>query len=199
MTISAIKQQIKNPQRVSFFVDGKYSFSLSFSEMLEYKLKVGLELNEADIKRLTKVSADGKLKARALEWLLSRPHSIKEFNDYLSRKKTDTDLIYNLSQEFIAKKYLNDEAFAKWWVETRRMSKNSSNRKLNLELRQKGIESEIINRQLKDTKYDELEALRAVVIKKSRLSKYKNDQQKFTAYLIGQGFHYSDIKQILNK
>jgi hypothetical protein len=33
MKITAIKQQVKNPERVSIFVDGKYEFSLSLDEL----------------------------------------------------------------------------------------------------------------------------------------------------------------------
>ena len=39
MRVSSIKQQVKNPQRVSIFVDGKYSFSLSLDELLREKIK----------------------------------------------------------------------------------------------------------------------------------------------------------------
>ena len=77
MKVTSIKQQIKNPQRVSIFVDGKYSFSLSLDELVTHKLKNDIELSTTDVKKFKKISADGKLRARALEWLLNRPHSIR--------------------------------------------------------------------------------------------------------------------------
>jgi regulatory protein len=88
MKITAIKQQVKNPERVSIFVDGKYEFSLSLDELVKYKLKNNQELDKANVKKFKKISADGKLRARALEWLLNRPHSEREFRDYLYRKKS---------------------------------------------------------------------------------------------------------------
>ena len=78
MKITAIKAQVKNPERVSIFVDDKYSFSLSLDELVKYKIKNGAELDKADIKKYKKLSDDGKLRARSLEWLLNRPHSIRE-------------------------------------------------------------------------------------------------------------------------
>jgi hypothetical protein len=33
MKITAIKQQVKNPERVSVFIDEKYEFSLSLDEL----------------------------------------------------------------------------------------------------------------------------------------------------------------------
>jgi len=50
MKITAIKQQVKNPERVSVFIDGKYEFSLTLDEVLKEKIKIGLELDKAGIK-----------------------------------------------------------------------------------------------------------------------------------------------------
>ncbi|MEX1995188.1 MAG: hypothetical protein WD887_00210, partial [Candidatus Saccharimonadales bacterium] len=91
MKITSLKQQIKNPERVSIFVDNKYSFSLSLDELVAQKLKKDTQLDEARLKTLKKLSADGKSRARALNWLLIRPHSTRELQDYLRRKKTDPE------------------------------------------------------------------------------------------------------------
>ena len=42
MKITALKQQIKSADRVSVFVDEKYSFSLSLDDILTHKIKKGL-------------------------------------------------------------------------------------------------------------------------------------------------------------
>src|SRR3989338_4732093 len=107
MKITTIKQQLKNPERVSIFVDEKYSFSLSLDELITHKLKKDQELSQADVKRLKKISTDGKLRIRALEWLMIRPHSTRELRDYLRRKKAEPELTDRLVEEFTAKKYLN--------------------------------------------------------------------------------------------
>ena len=111
MRITAIKQQVKNPERVSIFVDGRYEFSLSLDELLQQKLKNGQELDLADVKRLKKVSDDGKLRTRALEWLLGRPHSTRELKDYLYRKKAGPELTESLVSEFTDKAYLDHRQF----------------------------------------------------------------------------------------
>ncbi len=199
MTITAIKQQVKNPERASIFVDGKYSFSLSLDELVAEKLKHGQEIDQPRLKALQKISDEGKAKFRTLNWLLLRPHSVKEFRDYLRRKKADPELIEAWEQQFLAKKYLDDEAFAKWWVESRRAGKRSSNRKLQLELRQKGIDQEIIKEVLDDSEEDERAALCDVIAKTANRSRYKNDPVKFMQYLLRQGFNYGMIKEELNR
>ncbi|MCA9324234.1 hypothetical protein KC992_04000, partial [Candidatus Saccharibacteria bacterium] len=99
MKITQIKQQVKNPERVSVFVDGKYSFSLTLDQLLSEKLKKDIELETERVKQLVKLSDEGKIRARALEWLLTRPHSTREFRDYLYRKKAEKDLIEKLVEE----------------------------------------------------------------------------------------------------
>lgn len=196
MKITAIKQQIKNLERVSIFVDGKYSFSLSFDELVTHKIKNNDELSEADVKRLKKISTDGKLKARALEWVLNRPHSVREFNDYLRRKKTEPDLIEKWIEEFTGKKYLNDHAYSLWLYELR-ATVGKSNRAIKAELFKKGITREITEMIFEENADDEDERIKLVIAKKRKLSRYKNNPEKLAQYLTSQGFNYGLVKESL--
>lgn len=197
MKITAIKQQIKNLERVSIFVDGKYSFSLSLDELVTHKIKNNDELTDADVKRLKKISTDGKLKARALEWVLNRPHSTREFNDYLRRKKAGPDLIEKLAQEFTSKKYLNDLGFAQWLYELR-VRAGKSNRAIKSELFKKGIARDIVGVVFEENVDDEAERVKMLIAKKRKLSRYKDNPEKLKQYLVQRGFSYSLINEILN-
>lgn len=197
MSITSIKQQLKNTERVSVYINGRYAFSLSLDELLNERLKVGDTIDEPRLKTLKKISSEGKLKSQTLNWLMLRPHSERELRNYLRRKKADSDLVDIWAGEFTTKKYLDDLVFSKWWVESRRRSKQRSSRALQAELRAKGINSEIIKEVLEDANETELQALKELIAKKSLLSRYKNDQQKLTEYLIRQGFPYGLIKQSL--
>ncbi len=195
MKISSIKQQVKNPERASIFIDGKYAFSLSLNELVMEKLKIGQELDEPEQKRLKKLSDDGKLKARALEWVLNRPHSVREFKDYMYRKKAEPDMTDRLITEFTERGYLSETNFANWLIDVRRRS-GKSERAIHAELSKKGIDREVVQGIMEDDG-DELERLRGIVTKKGDLPRYKADPQKFMAYLARQGFSYDDIKQVL--
>jgi regulatory protein len=193
MKISSIKQQIKNPERASIFVDGKYTFSLSLNDLVSEKLKIGQEISEADLKRLNKISVDGKLKARALEWVMNRPRSMREFRDYMFRKKADPELVDNLMAELIERKYLNEARFADWLSDVRRR-RGKSDRAIRAELAGKGVDREIANDAA--GKGDEHERLKQLYIKKAELTRYKADPQKLMQYLARQGFSYDDIKSV---
>ena len=94
------------------------------------------------------------------------------------------------------KGYINDESFAKAWINSRQLHKKSSKRKLEQELRAKGIDSEIIATELQKGSVTEIENLREIIAKKRRLTKYQDDT-KITQYLLRQGFNYDDIRNEL--
>ena len=86
MIITDIRQGVKNPNRVNVFVDSKYSFSLDVAQVVDYGVKIGLELSAEKLNELKKASEFGKLYQRTLEWVLMRPRSEREVRDYLYRK-----------------------------------------------------------------------------------------------------------------
>jgi regulatory protein len=195
MQITKIAEQVKNPNRVSVFVDGKYSFSLNLDQLLETKLKVGQEIDEAELKEFVKLSQVGKLKMRTLEWLMIRPHSAKELKDYLRRKKVEPEEADKLIEYFQISNYQNDATFAKWWLE-QRLAKHKSLSFIRFELRSKGVSSEVIQSALEAGAVNEEQILKELITKKRRQAKYQ-DNQKLTEYLLRQCFNYSLIKEAL--
>jgi len=202
--ITAIKAQIKNENRVSIFLNGKYSFSLTLDQLLEQGLKKNDELDELRIKELKKLSDEGKLKTRAMEWLMGRPHSTREFRDYLYKKQADKELISAWVKEFSDKKYLDDESFARWFAENRRR-KNKSSRAIGAELASKGINQTIVRSVVADLeendddlKKTEADALKALIEKLKNRPRYQ-DEQKLKQYLVSKGFRYDDIKKVLEE
>jgi regulatory protein len=196
MKVTSIKQQVKNPERVSIFIDGKYSFSFSLDELLKHRVKKDDELSTADIKKYKKISADGKLRARALEWLMNRPHSEREFRDYLYRKKAEPEQIESLVKEFTEKSYLDNIKFADWFIELQ-ARRGKSNRAIRSELFKKGISREVADVIFEDGAGDENKRLRDVIEKKQKLSRYKDNPQKLMQYLVGQGFSWQEVKEAI--
>lgn len=191
--ITNIKQQIKNKDRISVFVDKKYSFSLSTWQFAKAKLKVGLEISEKELAELKSDSDFGKFYDRTLMWALLRPRSNWEVQDYLRRKTDDEGLQTAVHEQLLAKGYVDDKDFAERWVSNRRLLKSVSKLKLKQELLKKRVPKEIIDETLEADETDETEVLKTLIEKKRRISRYQNDQ-KLMEYLARQGFHYGDIK-----
>lgn len=103
-----------------------------------------------------------------------------------------TERVYD---KLVEKSYIDDDAFARFWVENRNLTKGASRRKMEAELRAKGVSQETIARHLEATERNDDDELRKVVTKKR--SRY-SDEQKLMQYLARQGFGYDDIKRVLS-
>ena len=212
MKITAITVQQKDPKRVNVMVDGKYRFSLDIFQLSDLGIRVGKEYIDEELTELETESQFGKLYARALEYCLMRPHSAREVRDYLYRKTRTTkfksrktgelkerpgvsqDVANRVFDRLVEKGYIDDEKFARYWVENRNQTKGTSRRKLQAELASKGVDRLIIEQQLAVTERTDADELQKIIAKKS--ARYP-DEQKFMHYLARQGFSYDEIKQAL--
>lgn len=196
MKITSVKQQIKRSDRCSIYLDGIYSFSLSERELLRSGLFSGQELTVAEVNKYKKLSQTDKIYGLVLNLIARRTRSSKEITDYLARKGLDLQEIEFILNKLSKGRLVDDWDFARRWVQNRRELKNASNRKLRLELRVKGINSEIINEVMADSWNEEQQALLKLITKMRRQNKYQDDQ-KLMQYLARQGFNFSDIKSAL--
>ncbi|KKS79959.1 MAG: Regulatory protein RecX [Candidatus Beckwithbacteria bacterium GW2011_GWA2_43_10] len=91
------------------------------------------------------VSTFEYLTAKALRLLSYRPRSIREIKRRLIRTNADTKTINRVIADLIDQNMLNDQEFAKWWVDQRVKFRPRGNYALTRELAQKGIDREIID------------------------------------------------------
>ena len=118
-----------------------------------------------------------------------------------SKKSPSTKLLPEISDDNIAKVldrllekgYLDDAKFARFYVENRHQRQGISPRRLEQELRKKGLSSELIAEALASSPRDESAELEKLIRKKR--ARYSDDKLK--AYLLRQGFSYSAISDAL--
>jgi len=143
-TVTNITQQRRRKDRFSIYIDGSYRLSLAQDQLADAALRVGDELADADITRLAQQSEVGKALDRAYNFLSFRSRSRQEMARYFRDKKYDDDLIEFLIQRLEVQDLINDERFAREWVEARQLASPRSRIHLQAELREKGIASDII-------------------------------------------------------
>jgi len=207
MKITALKAQVRDKSRVNVFVDGTYTFSLDITQVAELGISVGKEYTEAQLADLENESQFGKLYTRALEYVFTRPRSQREMRNYLYRKTRDApmknglmrkgvsvELTNRVFSRLVDKGYLDDEKFARFWVENRNLRKGTSQRRLQAELAAKGVERTIVDRMLDQGSRSDSEEILKIIAKKA--SRY-TDEQKLMVYLVRQGFSYDDVKEAL--
>lgn len=194
MKITNIKQQAKRADRYSIFVDGAYAFSLSESALLEQGLASGQELGQTQLADLKKAAGTDKVYGNALRYVALRPRSEWELRTYLERKGADETTATVILERLQKLSFIDDTAFARSWVANRRQLKQTSKRRLKLELAQKRVPEDIIAVALAEDATSDQESLRELIAKKR--SRYA-DKTKLMQYLARQGFGYDDIKGAL--
>ncbi len=196
MKITDIKQQVKRQDRYSIYVDGKYMFSFSQNELLNLGLRIGQEFTKTELEELQKTAIEDKAYTRSLDLIARRARSEWEVRDYLKRKDYEPDVIDKTVKRLKDIAYLDDLMFASAWVNTRRILRSTSRRKLTAELKQKRVREDIIKEVLEQDKTNEPEVIKEIIIRKRKQSRYQ-DNEKLMAYLMRQGFNYGDIKEAL--
>ena len=95
---------------------------------------------------------------------------------------------------------IDDEKFAKWWVEQRQAFRPKPKRILSNELRVKGINSEIIKKVVGEEEIDEEKMAKDLIEK--RAYKWKNFEgfelkQKMSQYLAQKGFTWEIVEKVV--
>ena len=138
-------------------------------------------------------------------YLTIRNRSEKEIRDYLQKKNADTDIIDAIVQKLYEQKFLDDEAFARGWIRSRAMFRPRGKRMLQMELQQKGIHKEIIEKVLNEENEDvpdELTQAKNIIGK--RVAKLQGEPrhviyQKVGAFLGRRGYGWDIIKKAIDQ
>lgn len=150
----------------------------------------------------------------AANFLSYRPRSEKEVRDKLLLKKAPNEIVEKVIAEMKRQRFIDDEQFAHDWVRSRSTYRLKSKRVIKIELLQKGIDPEIIERVLNNTtaapaggQGDEEEKLddlaQAKKLAASRIDRYKHLSkyeiyQKLGGFLARRGFNWETSKKAID-
>jgi len=196
--ITALKYQKKNPDRVNVYLDGHFAFGLS--AILAASLKLGEFLSEAQVESLRNRDDAEVAYNRALNYLSYRPRSKAEVRTYLQRRSMPDTLIETVMERLVRAGLLDDEAFARFWVENRERFRPKGVRALRYELRSKGIGDEIAERILATV--DVSASAYEAASKKARQLSHLDQQtfeRKLVDYLARRGFDYEIAQEIAQR
>lgn len=196
--ITALKIQKRDKERVNVFVDDEFAFAVTM--LVAAKLRKGQHLSDAEIESLKQGDQRDKAYNRAVHFLSFRPRSQAEVARYLSEKEYSEAIIEEVINRLTQQKYLDDEAFARFWLEDRDRFRPKGVRALRYELGQKGIDHKIIEVVLADV--DEEEAAWAAVEKKINQWRNLGDdtlKKKVISFLSRRGFGYDVARQTFER
>ncbi len=157
-------------------------------------------------KRIAPLKSDSEEnRALAFNWSLKylsyRSRSTKEIKDYLLRKNFVEYTIDAVIQKLTDLKFLDDEEFARNWIESRQKYKGKSKYILKNELRLKGLSENMIEPLLKEARDDFATARTLFDKKKKTLGRLPSQEfkKKMGLFLQRKGFSFGIITKLLHE
>lgn len=197
-TITALRFQKRNKDRVNVYVDGQFAFGLA--AILAAHLRVGQTLGDEDVARLGIQDDVEQAYERALNFLSYRPRSQTEVRRNLRKKELEDSVVETVLDRLTEAGLLDDRGFAHYWVENRVQFNPRGVRALRQELWQKGVSSAIIDDVLAD--FDEEPSARTVAEAGAPRFMHlapRQFRQKLGAYLARRGFSYTAITPLIQE
>ena len=139
----------------------------------------------------------------AVRYLGGRPHTVAEIHRHLRSKKFEADTIDRAIDRLRAQRYVDDEAFARWWVEQRERFKPRGDRALRTELAQKGVARDVVDVVLGERAPDaDVEQARRALSRP--LTRWADmpvaeKRRKIHTYLAARGFDYETIDEVTRR
>jgi regulatory protein len=189
--VTALEIQKRNKERANVFIDGEYAFSLNLIEAA---------LTDAEIATRRGEDEMGRAVDSAANFLGYRPRSTSEVRRNLTEKEFPAEVIDAAVDRLTGLGYLDDEAFARYWVQNRGEFKPLSHRALRQELRQKGVDNTLIDAVLEDVGEVDL-AYKAALSQTRRLKQLsqKEFHTKLASFLQRRGFSYSTARDVIQR
>ena len=196
MKITALKVQQRNKRRVNVYLDDSYAFALFATDAAA--LRVGQEVSPEKAASLQAGDERQKVMNHASQFLAHRPRSVQEVRRRLREKDYAVDVIETVLARLQELDLLDDDAFARYWVEQREQFRPRSRAMLRYELAQKGVARNVVDTALQsvDEYASALKAAQRWAASKTGLEP-ETFRKKLGSFLSRRGFPYSVVRETM--
>lgn len=200
-TITAIRTQQRDQERVNVFLDDVFAFGLNQQIVLERGLFSGQSLTVADTTELIALDETSRAIAAALQFLGYRPRAEGEIRQRLRQRGFAGQAVEATIAKLRDWRYVDDGDFAQRWIENRLEHRPRSARLLAQELRHKGVDAETTAEAIDEAAIDEVADARVLAADKMRkLASLSEDVRirRVTGFLARRGYGFGVIRAALD-
>lgn len=182
-------------------LDEQFAFVLYKGELKRFGIREASEVSEELYQKILKEVILKRAKLRAMHLLTDMARTESGLREKLKQGMYPENIIEEAIMYVRSFGYLNDYNYAENYIESRKNSK--SRREIYAALLQKGVSSEQIENAF-EACYSEEEEQKAIqkLIEKRRVdisSATEEELHKLYGYLARKGFHYDDIRKVIEK
>lgn len=190
----------RDPERVSIHIDGHVALILPALVVLERGLREGVALDEHAVAQLGALAEIEDATTAALHFLGYRPRSEREVRDRLRQRGFGPEAIDAAVAKLHGWRYLDDRAFAEYWVGNRVEHAPRGRRRLEAELRAKGIDRASVADALDSAALGERDA--ALALARRRLPALAGldeptRRRRLAGYLARRGYDWEIVRSTL--
>jgi regulatory protein len=197
--ITKLERQKHDPARVSVFVDGEYSFSVSDELIIEYNVSSGKDASSLPLDVIMREDEYKRCISAAFKHASVSEKTEKQMRDFLLRKEFSPQAIDKTIARLKELDYINDLNYA---VQLAGHS-SSGVRALKYKLRSKGVSESDINAAL-ENETEEMQIEKALKLAKKQIDKYLKyplyeRKRRLNGYLLNHGFDFDVAAQVIEK
>ena len=197
MRVTALERK-PGGKRVELHLDGEPATALSAEVCLRFGLRVGDELTDAILDDLRDAETRHRALASALRLLSYRPRSEAELRGRLAQKTVAATVIEETIGRLRGAGLLNDEEFARSWVDSRDRTSPRSRRLISSELRAKGVDAGLAAQSVAGA--DDQDAAYRAAVRRARSRQalpYVEFRRRLGGFLLRRGFEYEVVKRVV--
>ncbi len=202
VTITALRPRGAKGTSFTVELSNGESLRLRADTVASRGLNVGDAVVATDIHVWQRDDSNRRALEAGLNFISYRPRSSKEVDAHLRRKSFDKAARDHAIHRLRQLGYLDDAAFARFWVESRETHRPKGQRALAWELRQKGIADAIIEEVLARYGGDETALARTAARKRAATiatADYDQFRRKLGTFLARRGFSYEVVEQVVDE
>lgn len=195
-TITQIKRNIKNKNKVSVFADGEFLCSVTEESAVKSKIKVGDEIDGDRLKTILAESDRETAFQKAVDSVCRSLKTQKQVETYLYGKGYSAEVVSAVVDKMKEYRYVDDGEYVRAYISTYQSKKGK--KKICYELKLKGVGQELLE-QAESLTGDQTEYAAALAVKfmKNRLPTRENLQKLFR-HLAGKGFDFEVVRAAVN-
>ncbi len=200
VSIAAIRPRGARGRTFSVELSSGQRLELSAETVSTFGLGVGDAVDTAAVLSWQRDDSERRALEVGLNYVSYRLRSTQEVNEHLRRKSLPASAIDHAIRRLRELGYLDDAAFARFWVQSRNTHRPRGTRALAWELRQKGVPDAIVEDTLEQFAADETPLALAAARKRAGTLK-ADDPARFRrqlgAFLARRGFSYDVVEQVV--
>ncbi len=196
-TITQLKIQSKDKNKVNLFLDGEFYCSLSLEVAVKHNLKKDIMIDEKVLDGIVLESEKSFAYNQALKLVSTRYKTKKEVEKYLQEKGYASPTIIYVLKRLMEYDFINDERYVESFV-AHNMQKDGVI-KIKQKLLQKGVKEDIIDSVINSIESQD-EQIKTLAVKYMKTKeKTKENYAKLFRYLMGKGFRYEEVLSVLKQ